>query len=116
MTTTRKYETLAGHEPSLWLRNEIGSIRRASSAGRLRQCGHLGPLSRAVIALWQPDTAYCGTCAPAVRLDHDWAADHTCDRCGTCAAELHACVAETVPALIIFGLCCDCYRREVPAA
>ena len=97
------------NEPSAWLRDRITAILR----GPTKQCGHVTPSDRAIIAAWQPNLACCPDCAPRLRLTG--IEDYRCDRCGDVDPETHALLIAIAPAVIMVGLCGDCYRLEVPA-
>lgn len=103
--------TITDHEPSLWLRWKIAAA--LDQPGGLRQCGHLTPKDKATVALWRPDWAWCGECAPTGIRITDPTEDRRCDRCRRVSKMIYPMLVDAGPALIMFGLCRDCHRREV---
>lgn len=104
------------HEPSFWLRARLARIDTAAINGRLSVCGHvtirrLGT-SPGIVPLWAPDTLWCVTCAPAA-LRLVGAANYECDRCGAHADPIQVCTIAGRYAVVVFGLCDECQRREV---
>lgn len=104
---------VAGHEPSLWLRARLADVATRWAAGDIDTCRHLRLGMVGVAAMWAPRRVVCGSCSPQLRLTGD--ADRTCDRCGHVGVPIHAEIVNLGPALVLFGLCPPCHRREVPA-
>jgi hypothetical protein len=113
--TLPKLRYIDGHEPSLWLRNELAAVRRMITDGTFTDCGHLLGAMSAAAALWRPGHVVCADCVVALRLYGD--ADRTCDRCQTVmppGALIHPCAIRVSSVLLVtFGLCPTCNRREI---
>lgn len=102
------------HEPSAWLRGRIGELHTALTAGTFTSCVHLRPATMAGAALWKPGHLACAACLDVFRLDG--ANDLQCDRCAVvCEATINPHMIAVGHVLLLYGLCDNCHRREVPA-
>lgn len=115
MRTATWHALPAAHEPTVWLRDVVATLRRRVSTGHLTRCRHLtGPYG--AVALWDPRRIVCADCFPL--LTPGSALDRTCDRCGQVPDRIHPCRWPMITAAgiveVFFGLCPGCVRREAP--
>ncbi|PKW25412.1 hypothetical protein [Phycicoccus duodecadis] len=104
------------HEPSFWLRARLVDLHSRWNTGRMLTCRHVltQPGGVFITALWLPEVMVCTSCAvDALRLPA--AADLTCDRCSAPDPKTRAVAVDEQGVIVTFGLCPDCYRREMPA-
>src|SRR3954468_16403573 len=66
-------ELVDRHEPTSWLRDQLGRLAQGLAVGRVTRCPHLRrePGTVAYFALWVPRLLLCGACAPMTTLTGD---------------------------------------------
>lgn len=100
-----------GHEPTVWLDQEIKRIGLGLMNGTITGCcPHITiPM---VAVLWRPDCIVCKACLRDVKPADDDPENNTCDRCGDVAEGVKPLMVPTPAVWIIGGLCSDCMRKE----
>lgn len=107
-------QPMLNHEPSHWLRTRLARIDREALNGRVTICAHVRPGWPGIVALWAPAGLWCPACAvDAIGLEGD--DNFRCDRCGALDDPIHVCTIAGRHAVVLFGLCASCRRREVAA-
>ncbi len=90
----------------------LGDLHLASVAGTLRVCPHLTYPQVVQAAAWRPGEMWCVLCAPAQMIlvgDED----RTCDRCRKVYPTIRACMAQSGPVVLSYGLCARCDREDL---
>jgi hypothetical protein len=104
------------YDPSFWLRSVVDDLGDRLAERTTRPCPHLTHPERDRYAwcLWMPERLVCADCLPAV-MD---APRGMCNRCGK-AEPVRENYYHPTPEedwVLIFVLCADCQRAEMPDA
>lgn len=109
------HRTFTNHEPSHWLRSQLGQMVDTWVEQGFKGCRHLQVMWRptVVTALWDPARIACA-CASVFTLHGN--ADNACDRCGLVDETVRGLLFEATLRrrrfLVALGLCQDCLHRE----